>query len=138
MKEKRYRIEELGEAARWLLEAVGTRHVVLFDAAMGVGKTTIIAEIARQLGASDEANSPTFSIVNEYALPEHKAIYHFDFYRLDDPRAVADIGIRDYVESGNLCVMEWPKVALPFLPEDSVVVRIETNDDGSRTMMVMN
>lgn len=138
MKEYNYQIDNIIAAARWLLSQRTGRSVVLFDAPMGAGKTTLISTIARELGSSDEANSPTFSIINEYGLPNHQAIYHFDLYRLDDPAAVADIGIGDYLDSGNLCLIEWPKVALPFLPQDSMVVRIIVNTDSSRTLQILN
>lgn len=131
-------IEELPEAVRWLVRQLGSRRVVAFEAPMGAGKTTLIAEMVRQLGAADAASSPTFSIVNNYAVPGGKPIYHFDFYRLEDPAAVADIGIYDYLDSGSWCLMEWPRVAVPFLPEDTALVRIEAAPDQSRTLTLLN
>ena len=65
-------------------------------------------------------------------------VYHFDFYRLNDAGAVNDIGIYDYLDSGAWCLLEWPQVALPFLPEDTAVVRIEPHADGHRTLTLMN
>ena len=85
--------DELGAAAAWLIKQAGARRVVAFDAPMGAGKTTLISEMTRLLGSDDAANSPTFSIVNHYDVPGGKPIYHFDFYRIDDSRGVADIGI---------------------------------------------
>ncbi|MDD6227969.1 MAG: tRNA (adenosine(37)-N6)-threonylcarbamoyltransferase complex ATPase subunit type 1 TsaE [Bacteroidales bacterium] len=132
-------LEDLPGAARALIEALDSRRVVAFDAPMGAGKTTLISEICRQLGAVDEASSPTFSIVNHYDIPGAPLpIYHFDFYRLNDEGAVADIGIYDYLDSGAWCLMEWPQVALPFLPEDTAVVRIEPREDGSRRILLLN
>lgn len=138
MKELTYKIDQVEEAARWLLDTIGKRKVVLFDAPMGAGKTTLVAQIARMLGSDDEPNSPTFSIVNEYTLPDNKMIYHFDFYRMEDSQDVWEIGIADYLESGHLCLIEWPRIALPFLPEDAVVVRININPDSSRTLQILN
>lgn len=136
--------DDLTAAAIRLLQALGPHRIVAFDAPMGAGKTTLIAEMCRILGADIPAASPTFSIVNDYPLPHDghntlrlpgtSAIYHFDFYRLDDADAVADIGIFDYLDSGNYCFMEWPRVALPFLPEDTAVVTIEVLPDGSRLL----
>lgn len=131
-------LEELPEAAAWLIRQLGDRRVVAFEAPMGAGKTTLIAEMARQLGCVDAASSPTFSIVNNYAVPGAKPVYHFDFYRLEDPAAVADIGIYDYLDSGSWCLMEWPRVALPFLPHDTALVRIAVGSDGARTIALLN
>lgn len=131
-------LEGLPEAAAWLIRQLGDRRVVAFEAPMGAGKTTLIAEMARQLGCVDAANSPTFSIVNNYTVPGGKPVYHFDFYRLEDPAAVADIGIYDYLDSGSWCLMEWPRVALPFLPHDTALVRIAVGSDGARTIVLLN
>lgn len=131
-------LEALPEAAAWLIRRLGDRRVVAFEAPMGAGKTTLIAEMARQIGCIDAASSPTFSIVNNYTVPGGKTVYHFDFYRLEDPEAVADIGIHDYLDSGSWCLMEWPRVALPFLPHDTALVRIAVNPDGSRVITLLN
>lgn len=131
-------LSEMESAARWLIESLGSRRIVAFDAPMGAGKTTLIAEMARQLGAADPANSPTFSIVNSYEVPGGKPVYHFDFYRLDKAADVAAIGIYDYLDSGSWCLMEWPAVAVPFLPDDTALVRITVNPDDSRTVELLN
>lgn len=129
--------ETVDGAAAWLIGRLGDRRIVAFDAPMGAGKTTLIAAMARQLGSSDAANSPTFSIVNNYEVPGQKPIYHFDFYRIDNPAGVADIGIYDYLDSGSWCLMEWPEVAAAFLPADTALVRIAVNPDDSRTVTLV-
>lgn len=129
--------EAVDGAAAWLIGRLGDRRIVAFDAPMGAGKTTLIAAMARQLGSSDAANSPTFSIVNNYEVPGQKPIYHFDFYRIDNPAGVADIGIYDYLDSGSWCLMEWPEVAAAFLPADTALVRIAVNPDDSRTVTLV-
>lgn len=131
-------IDDIPAAASWLIQQLGPHRIVAFEAPMGAGKTTLIAEMVRQLGSEDTANSPTFSIVNNYAVKGGKPIYHFDFYRLENPADVADIGIYDYLDSGSWCLMEWPEVALPFLPDDTVLVRIEPQPDMSRIITVYN
>lgn len=125
--------EMLPEAARKFLEAIGDRRHIAFDAPMGAGKTTFIAEVCRQLGAGDEVASPTFSIINEYEGDKGR-ICHFDFYRIEDLREAADMGLDDYFDSGDLCFMEWPMQIAPMLPEDLVMARIDVDDAGRRTM----
>lgn len=131
MKEIIFKQDDISHAAKELIEAAGDRRVVAFDAPMGAGKTTLIAEICRQLGAEDAVNSPTFSIVNDYGVA-----YHFDFYRLESSRQVADIGIYDYLDSGLWCLIEWPALAASFLPDNTVVVVMDVLDDGSRRMKI--
>ena len=103
---------------------------------MGVGKTTLIKEICIQLGVKELAASPTFSIVNEYQAADG-LIYHFDLYRIDDPYEALDLGIEDYLYSGNWVLMEWPEKISRFLPEEAQKVRIEKNDDGTRTLRLI-
>ncbi len=128
--------EDIDRAAREFLDWLGERRHVAFLAPMGTGKTTLIAAVCRRLGMADEASSPTFSIVNEYAPASGtgRGVFHFDFYRIDDPAEVEDLGLDEYFESGALCLMEWPEIAGPFLPEDTVVVRMETLPDGRRRL----
>lgn len=87
---------------------------------------------------ADEATSPTFSIINEYApgpgAADSRPVYHFDFYRIDDPAEAADLGLDDYFYSGSLCLIEWPENVEAFLPEETLHVNITVNPDGSRTI----
>lgn len=127
-------IEELPEAAKALIADLGDRRVVAFDAPMGAGKTTFISALCRMLGVEeDDINSPTFSIVNEYhGQGIGKKIFHFDCYRLESPEEVLDMGAQDYLDSGALCLIEWPEIIEGLLPDDAVRVSIRENEDGSR------
>lgn len=83
----------------------------LFRGQMGTGKTTLIKEICAQLGVIHAVQSPTFSLVNEYSTSQKQIIYHFDLYRLKNTREALDIGIEEYLDSGNICFIEWPEQA---------------------------
>lgn len=135
-------IEGIRQAAADFAAAAKSRHFA-FHAPMGAGKTTFISALCRALGSEDEASSPTFSIVNEYtvnpdgasaALPggAYDKIYHFDFYRVDSPAELMDLGLDDYWDSDAPCFIEWPENAEGFLPDDVVDVEIEVDDDGRR------
>lgn len=126
-------IDELGSAARQMLEALHGRSVWAFYGKMGAGKTTFIKSICKELGVNDPVNSPTFAIVNEYlAEKSGEPIYHFDFYRIKNLSEAYDMGAEDYFYSGNLCLIEWPEMIEKILPEEAVEVRIEELADGSR------
>lgn len=134
-------IEDLPRAAKEFVETMGDRRHFAFHAPMGGGKTTFISALCEELGSVDEASSPTFSIVNEYAVaPDAVAsagsdrIYHFDFYRVETAEELLDMGLDDYWDSGAVCLIEWPGNALDFLPDDIVDVNIEVLPDNSRML----
>lgn len=131
-------MEDIPEAARRFVDLIGDRRVFAFRGEMGVGKTTFIREICRQLGVRvDDAASPTFSIINEYI--GDREIYHFDFYRIEDESEGAETGAEDYFESGALCFIEWPEKVEALLPADVVNVFIkEDYHDGTRVVTVEN
>lgn len=131
-------LEQLPQAAKEFVEAMGDSTVFAFYGDMGAGKTTFIAELCRALGVNDDvANSPSFSIVNEYRSDTTaELIYHFDLYRLEDLDEALDMGIEDYFDSGALCLLEWPERVEELLPDDAVRVKIYVNDDDSRTMQL--
>ncbi|MDE7496181.1 MAG: tRNA (adenosine(37)-N6)-threonylcarbamoyltransferase complex ATPase subunit type 1 TsaE [Muribaculaceae bacterium] len=128
-------LSELPAMADAFIEVAGADRIFAFNGAMGAGKTTLISEICRRLGAEeDELVSPTFSIVNEYTAADGTPIYHFDFYRIDDMRDALDLGLEEYFESGGWCFMEWPEKVAPLLPEETVEVTIEELPDSSRLL----
>ena len=128
--------EELPQVARAIIELLGRRTVVAFRGEMGAGKTTLIREIAAELGATDTVTSPTFAIVNQYKGQGNRRIYHFDFYRIEDLRGAFDFGYEEYFYSGDLCLVEWPEKIEPLLPENVVTVRITVDSDTARTFEI--
>lgn len=128
-------ISDLPAATSELLKAIGSRKIIALRGKMGAGKTTLVGEMMRQLKMDDEASSPTFAIANEYhSSITGQTVYHFDFYRLESSAEAYDIGIEDYWDSGNLCLMEWTENIEDILPEDTLFVDIEEQADGSRTL----
>lgn len=126
-------IGDLPRAAAEFLAAIGDRRIVALRGKMGAGKTTLVAELMRQLKMDDEASSPTFAIANEYHSSETgQTVYHFDFYRLESAAEAYDIGIEDYWDSGCLCLMEWTENIEDILPDETLFVDIEELPDGSR------
>ena len=127
-------IDEIRDVARQFLKLVGDHKIMAFYGKMGVGKTTFIKALCEELGVQDVINSPTFAIVNEYMDGEGETIYHFDFYRIKRPEEVFDIGFEEYVYSGKLCLMEWPELIEPVLPEETLKITITENPDTTRTI----
>ena len=122
----------LPSAAQQFAAAMGDRTIFAFSGQMGSGKTTFIRALCEALGVTESVNSPTFAIVNEYLSGTGNPIYHFDFYRIKSLQEALDIGLEDYLYSGHLCLIEWPEYIEKLLPEETVKVAIEEQEDGSR------
>ena len=128
-------LESIDSAAREFLAAVHGNRLIAFFAPMGAGKTTFTTAICRALGVkADAVSSPTFAIVNEYRTGDGKPVYHFDFYRIAKASEALDIGLYDYLDSGALCLMEWPENVEELLPDETLRVNITVQPDGSRML----
>ena len=125
-------LESLPEVAKKILETFADSRVFALYGRMGAGKTTLIRELCRQLGVSDEVQSPTFAIINEYKTLSGGSVFHFDFYRINKIEEVFDIGYEDYVYSGSYCFIEWPELAGDLLPEGTV--RMEISGEKERVI----
>ncbi len=124
---------EISKVAEQILTASASK-TFIFYGNMGVGKTTLIKEIAKQLGADEaSSSSPSFSIVNEYKIPTG-SIYHFDFYRIENIEEAYDIGVEDYFYNGDYIFIEWPEKVNGILPENANKININGNTNGSRTL----
>lgn len=125
-------VEALTEVSDYLMSLRDEADIIAFYGSMGAGKTTLIKNLCHRMGVTDEVNSPTFAIVNEYATAEGESVYHFDFYRIKKLEEAYDIGFENYFYSGNLCLIEWPEMIEPLLPDHYIRVSLrlgETDDD---------
>lgn len=102
----KFQINQLKEVSVNVKKNINT-NIVLISGEMGVGKTTLIKEIFLSMNVTDNVSSPTFSIINEYRTNQNKVVYHMDLYRLKNISEIEDIGLFEYLESGNLCIIEW-------------------------------
>ena len=128
-------LDKIADAAKQFLNEIGDNSLIAFYAPMGAGKTTFTTALCQVLGVREDAvGSPTFAIVNEYKTAGGQMIYHFDFYRISRLEEALDIGLYDYLDSGNLCLMEWPENIEPLLPEETLNVKIDVKPDGSRVL----
>ena len=127
MKEKQFHInsvEQLSEVSDYLISMRNEADIIAFYGAMGAGKTTLIKILCHRMGVTDEVNSPTFAIVNEYVTEKGESVYHFDFYRIKKIEEAYDIGFENYFDSGNLCLIEWPEMIESLMPEKYIRVEI--------------
>ena len=129
-------MDVLHHVAQDIAAAIKDNKVVLFYGEMGAGKTTLIKEIGKQLGVTDGMSSPTFALVNEYHTKDNGSIYHFDLYRIKNIEECLDMGMEEYIQSGNYCFIEWPEIALPLMPDNYCSVSIKTEEDNTRSIIL--
>lgn len=128
-----FSIDQLEEVAQQIITN-NPKKVILFHGEMGVGKTTLIKQLCKKLGVVGTTSSPTFSLVNEYEADANQLVYHFDFYRLNKEEEALDMGIDDYLYSGNWCFIEWAEKIPNLIPETHSVITISQLPDGKRSL----
>ncbi|MGE8339636.1 MAG: tRNA (adenosine(37)-N6)-threonylcarbamoyltransferase complex ATPase subunit type 1 TsaE [Flavobacterium sp.] len=128
-----FSLDQIQEVAEQII-ASNPKKIILFNGEMGVGKTTLIKQLCKSLGVNDATSSPTFSLVNEYQTSNNQTVYHFDFYRLNKETEALDMGVDDYLYSGNWCFIEWSEKIASLLPEDTSTITIELLVDGKREL----
>jgi tRNA threonylcarbamoyladenosine biosynthesis protein TsaE len=128
-----FSIDQLEEVAQQII-ANNPKKVILFHGEMGVGKTTLIKQLCKTLGVTGATSSPTFSLVNEYEADDNQLVYHFDFYRLNKEEEAMDMGVDDYLYSGNWCFIEWAEKIQNLIPEVHSVITISLLADGKRSL----
>jgi tRNA threonylcarbamoyladenosine biosynthesis protein TsaE len=132
---KNYSLENLSEVATELISSAKNK-TLLFYGQMGVGKTTLIKEICKQLGVLDTISSPTFSLVNEYETSKIEKVFHFDFYRIAQEEEALDIGIEEYFDNNDWCLIEWPENIENLLPLDAVEIHLSILEDQNRNIQI--
>ena len=118
----KFSLDKIDEIAKKILQNSRTK-IIIFSGQMGSGKTTLISSISKILGSNSTVSSPTFSIINEYVLPNDK-IYHFDFYRIKNYTEALDIGFEEYLKSDSWNFIEWPEKIYPLLPKEIIHLKL--------------
>jgi len=96
---------------------------------LGAGKTTLVRSMLRKLGYLGKVKSPTYTLVEPYAISRLN-LYHFDFYRFVDPHEWVDAGFRDYFNPESICLVEWPEMAGDLLPVADLLITLEIQESG--------
>jgi tRNA threonylcarbamoyladenosine biosynthesis protein TsaE len=132
-------VTELENFAEQFWTKVKDSKIFAFHGKMGAGKTTIINALCHYKNTKDVTSSPTFSIINEYSYTENegnKKIFHIDLYRLKDEEEVIQAGIEDCINSGSICMVEWPEKAPGLFDENTVHIFIEPVSETEREVDV--
>jgi tRNA threonylcarbamoyladenosine biosynthesis protein TsaE len=130
-----YTLSDLNFTAKKLIVEYSSNRIFCFEGQLGAGKTTLIESMCRYLGSADSLSSPTFSIINEYNSPLGE-LYHMDWYRLKNVDEAIQIGIEDYLFSGNYCFIEWYQNAESLIPRPYVLIQIFNEEETNRVLTV--
>ena len=125
-------ILDIDKVAETILDNVHPK-IMLFKGPMGVGKTTLIKALVRQLGSLDVVSSPTFALMNEYLTTDCK-IYHYDFYRIKELEEALDLGFDEFIEEDAWNMIEWPDLIVGLLPLSYVEIEIDKLTDTKRVL----
>ncbi len=130
-----YTLNEIRKVAKKVTEEINS-YIILISGEVGSGKTSLIKEILKIYKVNDNVNSPTFSIINEYLTEDEKIIYHIDLYRIKNIDELHSIGFFEYIESNNLCFIEWGDVIENDIKESYNKFVIEKRQDNRLIKMV--
>lgn len=123
-------VDGLTKVVEFLSGELKAGDVVCFIGEMGAGKTTLIGKLLRSWGITAPVDSPTFALVNEFERTDGVPLYHFDFYRLNNATEALQIGLEDYLNANAICLMEWPQIVMPWLPDELWMVHINEQNGG--------
>lgn len=127
--------EETEKIAGEFAKTLNCGDIVLLQGDLGAGKTVFVKGIVKYFGGDpDGVTSPTFTIVNEYQLPNFP-IYHFDLYRLENPNELYNIGFEEYFYGNGICFIEWPERATDFFDDNVKVVVVKKLGDKKREII---
>jgi tRNA threonylcarbamoyladenosine biosynthesis protein TsaE len=118
---------------RQVAENIGVGSVLALKGDLGSGKTLFVKGVVAGLGSSADVTSPTFTIVHEYRggrLP----VYHFDLFRVENPQALARLGLDDYFFGDGISVIEWADRFREFVPEQARWIFFEIKSETQRAI----
>lgn len=131
-----FTLAEIDTIAGLVLTLFPTERVFYFKGTLGAGKTTFIKALCKQLGIEDALSSPSFSIVNEYAVDQHLRVFHMDLYRLKNIEEAEAIGLYEYFDSGHYCFVEWPEIIEDY--QNGITLNFDIVDAQTRKLSISN
>ncbi len=130
-------IEDLDSVADYIVNEKKESRLFFLKGNLGAGKTTLIQKVCKKLGSKDHVVSPSFALINIYDS-DVQDIYHIDLYRLKNLDEAIDLGIEEYLYSGNYCFVEWPGIIESISPEVYTEINIDILEDGKRTILILD
>ena len=127
------RLQDLHKIANEILKHDRSKKIALFGD-LGSGKTTFIKELCKSIGINTIVSSPTFTILNEYHA-DSIVIFHFDFYRIKEPKEIYELGFEEYFYSDNYVFIEWPENISDLLPPFFSKLYISVQEPETRSII---
>ena len=124
----KYKLNQLEETSLKVTQNFNHK-IILISGEMGAGKTTLIKQILIGLNVIDNISSPTFSLINEYTTKSKDLVYHMDLYRINKIEELEGIGFFEYLESGNLCFIEWGDIIEDIIGENYNKFKLTESDN---------
>ena len=131
-----FKLTDISNAAKWLLDQTSGRKCMAFHGDMGAGKTTFISAVCTILGVQSGQSSPTFPIINDYVTSKGETIYHIDLYRLKSETEAMAAGVDDCLYSGNYCFVEWPEKIPTLIPQEHSTLKIKVLSETTRELVL--
>lgn len=122
--EQVYTESELDSVAASVLSQAGTTRLFLLRGEPGSGKTSLVGALCKRLGVKAEVTSPTFSLVNEYALADGSVLYHLDLYRIKSAEELFESGIAEHLDGLSYCFVEWPELIGQFPHAEALQIEL--------------
>lgn len=132
----KYTLDTIHVVSDHIKDLINNYTIFLLKGDVGSGKTTLIKQIVKDIGISENVKSPTFSLVNEY-IENDLIIFHFDLYRINKENELDSIGFYEYLDSGKLCFIEWPDIAIQNIYKDYVLIKISITSDSEREIEIL-
>lgn len=129
-------LKDLPDVVKQVIPLLEEAKIFLVYGEMGVGKTTFVQELLRQMGISHPEGSPTYSLVNEYFSEKFGKIYHLDLYRLKTEEEAYDIGIEEIIDGNSFCFIEWPEKIHSFIQSTYFELIFELKEDLKRQLEI--
>lgn len=131
-----FMLDEIEKAAAVFLQNIGENKLLAFHGEMGVGKTTFIKAVCRQLQVTDTVSSPTYSIINQYKTCTGEPLYHLDLYRIKDEQEAIMAGVEECIYSGSYCLVEWPEKTPGLFPETTLHCYLSASSKNERKLQI--
>ena len=126
--------EETVAIAKEIAESIKAPAILTLTGDLGAGKTVFSRGFARALGVTDHISSPTFTIVQEYEIPQG-TLYHMDLYRISSDEEAVSFGIEEFLnDEKSINLIEWPQRLEWLLPETVIPIEISHVSEFERKL----